>query len=244
MIILNSLTFLAITLLSGAISGIILSFLNLLIVEFFIDQAINLETQKMVLKGQHIDMAELGNYRVWQKSGSIIAGAVYGIAFASFLGIIFVYIRKSLPGSNNKRKALVLVGILWVVIFLAVSLKYPANPPAVGDPDTIYYRELLYVGFIIFSGSTALVLALIHKKLRSSYQNKVLLPIIYAVIMIAAYFMFPPNPDQVDISTGLIFNFRVASGFTIGIFWITLGIIFGSLWDKFKPYEQSKITIV
>ena len=107
MIILNSLTFLAITLLSGAISGIILSFLNLLIVEYFIDQAINLETQKMVLKGQHIDMAELGNYRVWQKSGSIIAGAVYGIAFASFLGIIFVYIRKSLPGSNNKRKALV-----------------------------------------------------------------------------------------------------------------------------------------
>ena len=61
----------------------------------------------MVLKGQHIDMAELGNNRVWQKSGSIIAGAVYGIAFASFLGIIFVYIRKSLPGSNNKRKALV-----------------------------------------------------------------------------------------------------------------------------------------
>jgi len=40
MIILNSLTFLAITLLSGAISGVILSFLNLLIVEYFIDQAI------------------------------------------------------------------------------------------------------------------------------------------------------------------------------------------------------------
>ena len=59
------------------------------LVEYFIDQAINLETQKMVLKGQHIDMAELGNNRVWQKSGSIIAGAVYGIAFASFLGIIF-----------------------------------------------------------------------------------------------------------------------------------------------------------
>jgi hypothetical protein len=35
----------------------------------------------------------------------------------------------------------------------------------------------------------------------------------------------------------LIISFRAASAFTIGIFWGLLGLILGSFWDKFKPYE-------
>jgi hypothetical protein len=39
----------------------------------------------------------------------------------------------------------------------------------------------------------------------------------------------------------LITNFRIASAFSIGVFWGLLGIIFGLLWDKFKPHETSRI---
>jgi predicted cobalt transporter CbtA len=103
------------------------------------------------------------------------------------------------------------------------------------------------VGFIATSGFTALALALLHKRFGnnsslSSKKTMIMLPVIYAVVMVAAYVSFPPNPDQVTIPTDLISNFRIAGVFTIGLFWWLMGIILGSFWDRFKPYETSNIT--
>jgi hypothetical protein len=53
---------------------------------------------------------------------------------------------------------------MWFVLFLVPALKYPANPPAVGDPETIYYRESLYIGLLTISGFTALGLALSYRR--------------------------------------------------------------------------------
>jgi len=50
---------------------------------------------------------------------------------------------------------------------LVPALKYPANPLAVGDPETIYYRESLYIGLLAISGFSALGLALIYGKFGS-----------------------------------------------------------------------------
>jgi hypothetical protein len=33
----------------------------------------------------------------------------------------------------------IVASIMWFVLFLMPALKYPANPHAVGDPETIYY---------------------------------------------------------------------------------------------------------
>jgi hypothetical protein len=64
-----------------------------------------------------------------------------------------------LPHSNSYiRKTLILAGIMWFVLFLVLALKYPANPPAVGVPEIICYRESLYtelivpIYFLLFSG--------------------------------------------------------------------------------------------
>ena len=97
-------------------------------------------------------------------ASTIYGITIYGISLSALFGIVFVYSRNSLPGSNNKKKALVLTGIMFVALFLIPSLKYPANPPAVGSPDTIYYRESLYVGFIAISGFSSLALALLYTK--------------------------------------------------------------------------------
>jgi hypothetical protein len=95
-----------------------------------------------------------------------VGGTILGIIWALF-GIAFVYIRSLLlpQSASNIRKALVLAGIVWFVLFLVPALKYPANPPAVGDPKTIYYRESLYIGLLAISGFAALGLALLYRKL-------------------------------------------------------------------------------
>jgi len=239
---LRTFTFITITLFSGAIAGALLGLINQGIVEPFIDKAIGIETQKQVNAGKIIDFAQQSQYRIYQKEGEIVAATVLGTSLASLFGVVFVYSRSSLAGSNNKKKALILAGLMFFVLFLVPALKYPANPPAVGNPATIYYRESLFIGFIAVSGFSTLGLALLYRKLgKNQSKRKIGIPlIIYAAIMIGAYVIFPPNPDRITIPMDLIMSFRIASVFTTSIFWGLLGIIFGAFWDKFKPHEISK----
>jgi predicted cobalt transporter CbtA len=235
----NSISLLAVTIFSGAIAGTILAIINLGLVEPYIDSAISLETQRKISSGENVDMAELVHYRIWQKGGAIAAGAVYGISLGALFGIVFAYGRKALPGKNNRQKALFLAGTLWIVLYLMVAIKYPANPPAVGDPETIYYRQSLYVAYLAISGFTALALAFAWNRVQLEYK-KILFPLIYAAVMIVAYIVLPPNPDKIGISMDLIHTFRIVTALTIGIFWAILAIVFGSLWDRFIPREEPK----
>jgi len=238
---LKALTLVGITLSSGVIAGIILALLNLGIVEPTIDKAIALEVQKQISSGENVNMSELIDYRYWQKAGAFAGGAIYGAGLASLFGVIFVFARNKLPGKNNKQKAIFLAGIMWFVLFLMVALKYPANPPAVGDPETIYYREILYVAYIMISGFAALGMAVIWIRINMN-SKRIIIPLIYAAIMVTAFVLMPSNPDKIEISMDLIQTFRILSAITIGVFWGILGITFGSLWDKFLSKEQTVTT--
>lgn len=240
----KSITFIAITLLAGAIAGTILGILNQALVEPFIEQAIALENQKAAIEeGEITDPAEFNNYRLWQRGGEIAAGTILGTSIAALFGIVFAYSRKSIPGSNDKKKALILAGIMWFVIFIVPALKYPANPPAVGDPDTIYYRQSLYIAFLATSGFSALGLAFLYRKLGHNQTKKVIVHTIYVSVMIAAFLAMPPNPDEITAPMDLVVGFRVASVFTMSLFCGILGLIFGSFWDKLKLHEIAKVSV-
>jgi predicted cobalt transporter CbtA len=235
----KTIAFIIITLLSGAIAGTVLGLINLLLVEPYIDQAIAIEVQNTIATGEPVDLDELVQYRLWQKGGEIVAGTILGISISALFGIVYAYARDSLPGSNNKKKGLILAGIMFFVIFLIPALKYPANPPAVGDPETIEYREGLYIGMLAISGFTALGVALLYRILGQMQKEsrKIMAPAIYALIITLAFVLLPPNPDEITISSDLLSNFRVVTTVTMGIFWGILGILLGSFWDKVKPHE-------
>ena len=241
---LKTITFVIITLLSGAIAGTILGAINQVLVEPYIDRAISIETQNAIREGEIVDPVKLQSYRLWQKGGEIAAGTILGISLGALFGIVFVYSRNLLlPHSNsNIKKALVLAGIMWFVLFLIPALKYPANPPAVGDPDTIYYRESLYIGLLAISGFSALGLALLYRMLGNRTNNKnriIIVPVIYAAIIVGAFLVLPPNPDKITAPADLVQGFRIASAFTMTIFWGLLGITLGAFWDRLKLHETA-----
>jgi predicted cobalt transporter CbtA len=246
---LKALTFIIITLVSGAIAGTILGLINQVIVEPYIDKAIDIEVQNAKKEGEAVDANEHVIYRAWQKSGEIIAGIILGISLAALFGIVFGYSRSSLlllPRSdNNKKKALVLAGMMWFVLFLVPALKYPANPPAVGDPETIYYRQSLYIVLLIISGFSALALAFLYTKIGDKSSSKRIgFPLIYAAIIIGAFIILPSNPDKISAPMDLVLAFRIASAFTMSVFWGILALIFGSFWDRLKPHKTTRITTV
>jgi predicted cobalt transporter CbtA len=239
----KTIIFIAITLLAGAIAGTILGAMNQVAVEPYIDHAVELEMQNTNQNSQIINPAEFTAYRLWQRGGEIVAGTILGLSIGSLFGIVFAYTHSSVPGSNNKKKALIVAGIMWLVLFLMPALKYPANPPAVGDPETIYYRQSLYVAFLAISGFSALGLAFLHRKMRALNIKKAIIPAAYVAIISGAYLAMPANPDPINAPMDLVLSFRITSAITISMFWGLLGVIFGTFWDKLNPSETARIRV-
>ena len=239
----KTIIFIAITLLAGAIAGTILGAINQVAVEPYIDYAVELEMQNTNQSSQIINPAEFTAYRLWQRGGEMLAGTILGLSIGSLFGIVFAFTHNSVPGSNNKKKALIVAGIMWFVLFFIPALKYPANPPAVGDPETIYYRQSLYVAFLVISGSSALGLAFLYRKMGALNIKKSIIPMAYAAIISGAYLAMPANPDPINAPTDLVMGFRITSAITISMFWGLLGVIFGTFWDKLNPSETARISV-
>src|SRR3990172_151354 len=205
--------FLAIVLFSGFSAGIIHGLTNLAIVEPYLDKAIGIENQNLFASGEAQDdpsfWVEYNSYRNWQKWGQILAGGILGMSIGSLFGIIFAFSRKTLPQGHDAKKALVLAAIMWFTIFLIPFLKYPANPPTVGDPDTVVLRGILFLSFIAISG--------------------------YAAFMSIVFALMPTNPDEITAPLELVNSFRVMSLVTVSLYWISNAIILGVLWQRFKP---------
>src|SRR5918999_5580229 len=90
--------------------------------------------------------------RSLQKSaGLLTALAVYGLAVGGIFALVFSFAYGRMGRASPRTTAYWLAGAAFVCVFLVPFVKYPATPPAVGDPDTIGERTGLYVTMIAIS---------------------------------------------------------------------------------------------
>lgn len=231
--------FIALVLLSGAVAGTVHGLVNLVLVEPYLDSAIGIENQQLFDSGDEKDTPEFWanyySYRAWQKGGEILAGAILGIAIGSLFGIVFGLSKNALPGNNFVKKALVLALIMWATLYIIPFAKYPANPPTVGEPETIILRQILYLGFIAISGLGALGFYQIYKRI----NKKALAFVGYGSLIIAAFIAMPPNPDPITLNTDILNGFRVMSMVGVSSFWAAVALVLGVLWHKI---DSDKVT--
>ena len=232
----KTLFFIVIVLVSGFVAGVIHGTVNLVIVEPYLDEAIEIENQNLFATGLAEDTpqfwAEYSSYRDWQKSGQLLAGGILGMSIGALFGFVFAYSRNSLPKGHTLKKTFVLAAIMWLTIFIIPFLKYPANPPTVGDVDTVVLRSILYLSFIAISGFSAVGFFILYKKLQN--KKKGLAFVGYAVFITTVFFIMPVNPDEVKAPMDLVNGFRAMSVIAVTTFWIAEAIIFGMLWQKYK----------
>ena len=231
--------FLIIVILSGASSGLIYGTVNYVIVEPYLDQAIGLENQNLFDLGiEENTLAFQANheeYRTWQKSGQILASVILGISIGSLFGIVFALSRNSLPGSHHVHRSLLLSVVMWFAIYLIPFLKYPANPPTVGETETVLLRTILYISFVAISGAGIIIFYKLSKKI-----NKKFLAVCgYAALIIAAFILMPENPDAISAPMTLVNEFRLMSLLGISSLWVSLGVIFGLLWNRLESPNVS-----
>jgi len=232
--------FIAIVLVSGFVAGTIHGAVNLAIVEPYLDEAIGMENQNLFTSGEAEDTpqfwVEYNSYRDWQKSGQLLAGGILGMSIGALFGIVFAYSRNSLPKGHTVKKTFVLAAIMWFTIFLIPLLKYPANPPTVGDADTVVLRQILYLLFIAISGFSAVGFFVLYKKLQNKKKGFAFIG--YAVFITAVYFMMPPSPDEVTAPMDLVNGFRTMSVVAVSTYRIAEAIKLGALWQKYKTKLQ------
>jgi len=237
----KTLIFIIIVLLSGASAGLIHGIVNFAIVEPYLDQAIGIENQNLFASGEEEDTpqfwAEYDGYRTWQKSGQILTGIVLGISMGALFGIVFALSRSSLPGSNDVKKSIVLAGVMWFTLYLIPFLKYPANPPTVGDGETVVFRAILYVSFIAISGIGVITFYQLSKKLKNNKKFVALIG--YCVFITVAFIIMPENPDKITAPMNLVNEFRIMSVLAVSSFWISIGMILGFFWHRLESDKET-----
>lgn len=237
----KTIIFIIIVLLSGAFAGFIHGIVNFAIVEPYLDQAIGIENKNLFESGEELDTLEFWieyeGYRAWQKSGQILAGAILGISVGALFGIVFALSKNSLPGNHIVKKSLMLAGVMWLTLYLIPFLKYPANPPTVGDAETVVLRAILYLAFIAISGIGALLFYKLSKKFKS---NKKLVSLIgYSIFITSVFFIMPDNPDEITAPMNLVNEFRLMSVLGVSSFWISVGVILGLFWSRLESDKET-----
>ena len=232
--------FLIIVLVSGAFAGLVHGSANLVLVEPYLDEAIGIENQNLFASGEEDDTLEFWieyeGYREWQKGGQLLAGVILGTSIGSLFGIVFALSRNSLPGDNNVKKALILAGIMWFTIYFIPFLKYPANPPTVGEAETVVLRSILYLLFIAISGFAAVGFYKLSKMFKG---NKKLFALVgYSVFVSLVFIAMPENPDEITAPIDLVNGFRIMSVLAVSTYWIAVGLILGILWNRFKSNKE------
>lgn len=169
--------------------------------------------------------------RPWQKFGQFLAAALSGMAFGAIVATAAHYVRRfsSLPGP---RLVLGLGLAGWVAVAVVPFFKYPANPPAVGDPETINDRTLLWVAAVVLGLVAVAVGGYFWKALRAQPESfRLTAAVAGAVLVVALGYVLLPGMNEVgtDFPATLLWEFRAASLAVSTTLWVSIGLVFAAL---------------
>lgn len=141
------------------------------------------------------------------------AYALTGGAFGGLLAVTAHGLRRGRP--DAARRVLVSGVILAGAFTVAPWLKYPPNPPAVGDAGTLAQRQGWYVAVICIAAAVGLGATILHRRLRAAgwAEHRCLVAVVGAgsVVMLTVFAVLPPAPDEVPVPATLVWRFRLAS---------------------------------
>lgn len=183
------------------------------------------------------EQAELVSRPVQAGLGLFVAVMVYSAAFGGLFGLAFAFAQGRMPGELSPRALAALLALIgFVAIYLVPNLKYPANPPSVGNPDTIGTRTALYFGMIGIS-LIAIVGAVNFRRMLTArygaWNSTLMVAGYYLIVMVVAALLLPTvNEVPDEFPAVVLWKFRVASLGAQVILWATLGLLFGGLTQR------------
>jgi predicted cobalt transporter CbtA len=166
--------------------------------------------------------------------GLFAAYAATGAVFGLFLAITSLSLRTTTGGPF--RRVAVSGAVLAGAITVAPWLKYPPNPPAVGDPDTVGERERLYVLMIVLAALALAGLAHLSARLRrADWPDDRRVAAVIGAGLVAFGVLFaalPASPDAIGVPANLVWQFRLNSLTGNLLVWTLLTLGLGVVWTE------------
>jgi hypothetical protein len=218
----------------GVFAGLLAGLFAFVFGEPRVQDAIDIEEAASAQASLSLVLAHVSDWvvsRPEQRGGLFLATALYGIAAGGLFAIAFAALRGRGARRTDWQLSNRLAAAIFVAIVLVPFVKYPANPPAIGDPDTIGDRTAYYV--VLLAGSLLAMLA----AARVAWSVREGAPPWQRPLMAGATFIAVagglaialPGVQEIppDFPAHLIWEFRLSALGTQAVLWAALGVGFG-----------------
>jgi hypothetical protein len=179
---------------------------------------------------------ELVSRAVQAGLGLFTGVAVYSAAFGGMFALAFALLYGRAGNLRPRLLCALVAGLGFVAIYVVPNLKYPANPPSIGNPETIGMRTGLYFAMMAFSLALMIGALLLRRALvvRQGGWNATLGAAAVYVLGVAVVAALLPGVNEVPegFPADLLWNFRIASLGAQIIMWGTIGLLFGALTER------------
>jgi MFS family permease len=211
-----------------------------------IDRAIAFENRMDRIEGKPSE-PEIVSRAVQSGVGLLTGVVVYGTGLGGLFALAFACAYQRLGHLRARVTAALLAGAGFLSLVLVPELKYPANPPSVGQPETIGYRSELFFFMILISLTALITAIMIARRLVPRYGNwnaGFLSAAVFIGIVVIAQILLPninEVPDQFPVA--VLWRFRIVSLGIQLILWSTFGFLFGIVAERILQdrYNLAKV---
>lgn len=177
--------------------------------------------------------------------GVLLFGVAMGALFAVLFCVTYARVAGRPESPGPRQLSLLLAAGAFATVYLVPFVKYPPNPPAVGQSDTIGMRTGWYLVMVLVSVVLAIATVLLARRLveRFGAWNRRLLAGGAYLVVIAVVMVLLPTVDETpqplrDASGAIIYpgfpadvlyEFRLLSLATQLVLWMTIGLVFAPL---------------
>ncbi|MEW2408549.1 CbtA family protein [Streptomyces griseoviridis] len=219
--------------LAGLGAGLLALVAAYLLGEPSVDKAIGFEESHA---HSHEHEVELVSRSLQSTAGLATGVLLYGVAFGGIAALAYCFALGRVGRFSPRATALLLSGCALFAVYVVPFLKYPANPPAVGDGDTIGKRTTLYFLMMVLSVLLAVAATLLGRRLAPRLGNwwaTVAAVAAFAVVTGLAFALLPViNEVPADFPAAVLWRFRLAALAIQLTLWTGFGLLFGELAER------------
>ncbi len=244
-------------LIAGLIAGLLVFAIGRFVGEPQVDRAIAFETAmdeakaKAAVAAGHpaeeldVELVSRPHQAGW---GLFTGTMVYSTAFGGLFALVFGFIYGRVGVADARLIALLLASGGFVAAFVVPDLKYPSNPPSVGEPDTIGIRTAMYFLMMACSIGGLVGAVAIRQNLakRHGLWNATLIGAAFYVVFAAVVMVILPVVQEVPpgFDAVVLWRFRLATIAMQFVMWTTLGLLFGVLAEQALYGRTSAATAI
>jgi len=235
-------------LLAGAIGALLAFLFARVCAEPVIGRAIAFEDGRVDAEdahGLHEHGAELFTRGVQANAGLGFGVLIFGVAMGALFGVLFCLVAARVKRTGPQQLSVLLAAGAFGAVYVVPFVKYPPNPPAVGQADTIRARTGWYLVMVLASVVLAIAAVWLARRLAArfgAWNGRLLATATYLVAIAAVMALLPAvdeTPGPLRDASGVIvyqgfpadvlYEFRLLSLGTQLVLWATIGVVFATL---------------